>query len=125
MSEIKHYRLPFSVRYIAGCDMDIYSNGEGKVCEFRGLSHSTELMDEHGPEYQANALFIVEACNNYYKLKEQNEKLKEALSSLIRLSEYGVDVCANNSRPEERSRHSEDLMLLITKASEALKSCES
>lgn len=58
------------------------------------------------------------------KLKEQNQKLKEALKVMVNLAAYGVDVCANNSRPEERSGHADGLRSMIDDANELLKSCE-
>lgn len=93
MSEIKHTPLPWVADIRTGCAA-IYpenrsddSNGLNRHQD-RNILYSDKgsafngdhfIMDE---ETKGNVTFIVEACNNYYKLKEQNEKLKEALEKI-------------------------------------------
>jgi hypothetical protein len=58
------------------------------------------------------------------RLKEQNERLLSALKNMTNLAEYGVDVCASNSRTEEREGHADGLRSMIAAAKEAIKSCQ-
>lgn len=96
MSEIKHTPLPWIADVRSGC-AGIYP--ESRKDETNGLERYHDrnimytnkgqqfitdqgkhwIMDE---EDQENVKFIAEACNNYYKLKEQNEKMKEALEKI-------------------------------------------
>ena len=116
MSEIKHSPLPWAI---------IDRSGDGKV-SFLG-DKDDELVSQidldHNMNGDENEQFIVEACNNYYRLKEQNKKLLSALKNMTTLAEYGVNVCAENSRQEEREGHADGLRSMIDDAKEAIKSC--
>lgn len=54
------------------------------------------------------------------KLKAQRIELSDALKGMIIIAEYGVDVCANNSRQEEREGHKDSLLAMIDNARKAL-----
>jgi len=47
-------------------------------------------------KYEANAQFIVRACNSHYTLTEQNRELREALNKL-EVSANTVDYCYQNT----------------------------
>lgn len=80
-------------------------------------------------ECKANALFIIEACNNYYKLKEQNEKFKDALEHITRISEdHGIAGCTyGDTKFDSESAaygYNSCREYMQDIAEEALKSCE-
>lgn len=81
MSEIKHTPLPWIKRQLHD-DGDFFLEspkdqiGKPYGQEILGDDYFSDLSKE------ADCDFVLEACNNYYKLKEQNEKLKEALEKI-------------------------------------------
>lgn len=103
MSEIKHSPLPFhACQYENGT---IYSAERLLVAKNVIFGRNMGLNDVE---------FIVEACNNYYKLKEQNEKLKAALQSISLSMSVHYD-CSDGS----------EFIDMINIANKVLKSCES
>jgi len=58
--KVSHTPGPWKIRYGSGIDMKIMSE-HGKICEFRGYSHSVELMDENEEEERANAKLVAAA----------------------------------------------------------------
>lgn len=90
----------------------IYSGTE-RTPEWIGEIHFAkhDIINKGKEENEANAKLIAAA-----------PELLAALQSLMGLAEHGIDVCVRNSRPEEQGKHREDLMLLITRAQEAIKS---
>lgn len=78
MSEIKHAQLPFEL-----CNYIDAVEHTTTMCVMIPKLGKVKIPFSYKPgETDATAEFIVEACNNYYKLKVQNEKLKEALKFL-------------------------------------------
>jgi uncharacterized coiled-coil protein SlyX len=69
-NSIKHTPTPWEIRYSGGIDF-IISSGYGKIVEAIFPNVNIDSMDEHEEQWTANGKFIVEACNNYYSLKEQ------------------------------------------------------
>jgi hypothetical protein len=89
----------------------VYSNRDShKVTDKEGIHWEMDI------EAQENFAFIVESCNNYYRLKEQNEKLLSAINAIS--SELYDD--------DDKSRHLRSIIdQMKSTAFEAIKSCES
>ena len=80
----KHSVLPF--RY--DCDRQIISDvNMGGFYGHKTIAVVTSVNHEEDGE------FIVEACNNHYRLVSENDRLREALSLILRLAKGYV---ANN-----------------------------
>ena len=89
--KIKHTPLPWKVDddkenhhvIIVAPWSDVVTPGNTSTFgDYRGAYISKSEWNSGVPTHaQAldNSQFIVEACNNYYSLKEQNEKLREAM----------------------------------------------
>lgn len=113
MSEIKHTPLPWIKRQLHDDGMFFLESSKEQI----GKPYGQEIL---GDDYfgdlskEADCDFILEACNNYYKLKEQNKKLKEALKSITLSVSVHYD-CTQGS----------EFQHLVNIAFKALKSCES
>lgn len=116
MSEIKHTPLPWRMSF----EEDekkwyILTSAGSEICQIARKVTEVKGDEMHNPTSQ-NADLIVEACNNYYKLKEQNEKLKEALIGI----KSHIDFCSDEAWSDSL-QSSGDYKVM----SETLKSCES
>ena len=83
MSEIKHIPLPYKPSYHGQICIGV-QNGDfyGQMICNTILPETDDEYEKQKVEIEGTAEFIAEACNNYYKLKEQNDKLKEALEKI-------------------------------------------
>ena len=116
MSEIKHTSLPWRLSYIQPGPICIgIQRGDtyGEMVCNTILPDTDEEYEKTKDDIEGNMKFIVEACNNYYKLKEQNEKLKEQ----IRQTEAWLSF---NTHPDK-----DQIRVFRNSMIELLKSCES
>lgn len=117
MDEIKHSPLPWKMVEHNWSDRSIYSASELLPVCGNYISHD-EMTDEEQWQYESKAIvnlqFIVEACNNYYRLKEQNEMLLKAAKEVERFADQYM----------KNGSNSVYLMKAIIDISEAIKSCQ-
>ena len=119
----KHTALPWTFHRTHYLSSDIWyvlvdSNGRGPIMDVGGkdlagqISEAKHLSTDE-KEVEANAKFIVEACNNYYKLtserdslKEENQRLRLLLNrtleslefSAVTLEKVGATIAAKQDR---------------------------
>lgn len=90
----------------------------------RELSSSNDALVKENQELKEGMNEVIGWRNKVMEmnaeLKSINEELIKALEGVLRLAEHGVDVCANNSRPEERDGHKDGLLAMIEQAKQAL-----
>lgn len=92
MSEIKHTPLPYKPSYSGNVCIGVQTgNFYGQMVCNTILPDTDEEYEKQKVEIEGTAQFISDACNNYYKLKEQNDKMKEALTEL----KGYIDFCGN------------------------------
>lgn len=86
---MEHTKLPWKTdgdrmitgRCVGGCNMQ---EDDFMVAQIRGWGHLQYLGEEKAIEIQkANAEFIVEAVNNYDRLKKENENLQADKKALV------------------------------------------
>lgn len=73
----KHTPLPWKLRDSHEENYEIVKAESGKI----GRIVIAEISDQNYDYGKSNGEFIVEAVNNYYSLKEQNQKLREAIKT--------------------------------------------
>lgn len=94
-----HSPLPWTKVEHNWRDTSIYSSkdsGQKHVCI---SSNDEESTEEDMIERDANVNFILEACNNYYSLQSENQRLREALL----LARSHVPYSAINTRNKIKS----------------------
>lgn len=109
MSATKHIPTPYRLSFVGPICIGIQSGDfySSMVCNTI-LPDTDEEYAVQKVEIEDTAKFIVEACNNYYRLKEQNEKLLSATKECIQIMD---EECA-----------AEEVYKIL---SEAIKFCES
>lgn len=80
---MNHTPTPWKVRTMSNSG-DCFVEGNNVVGSTLAGDYRREIMsDEMYDEKPADAAFLVEACNNYDRLTEENKRLREALKSVV------------------------------------------
>jgi len=86
-----HTPLPWLACHDGNCSCGmIWSKSEDLLvaatmssCRMNETYNLGEGLKNDSEQFKANTKFIIEAVNNYYRLKEENERLREALKNLL------------------------------------------
>lgn len=101
MTEMKHTPLPFTSAYEGSGDYVIYADGKEIACVMQPNGGSGFLGGGPADENDANARFIVTACNSHYDLLKALKACEPFADNngLV----FGVDIRAAIAKAEGRT----------------------